>query len=173
MSCTGAVDSPASSVDEVIAEIAASRVTERGSSRADDRMSEADLALLIDAELAVILVDARHGFVEQTGRHAVVSALLRVPHVALAVNKMDLVGYAEDRFAEIAEEFTEYARKLGVPDVVAIPMSALCGDNVVEPSANMTWYAGPTLLEHLETVRRLIAGELATTTGSPRTPPRP
>ncbi|MEV6603996.1 GTP-binding protein [Kutzneria sp. NPDC051319] len=104
------------------------------------------------AELAVILVDARHGFVEQTGRHTVVSALLRVPHLALAVNKMDLVGYAEEAFAEIAEEFTEYARKLGVPDVVAIPMSALCGDNVVEPSANMTWYAGPTLLEHLETV---------------------
>ncbi|GAA3436837.1 sulfate adenylyltransferase subunit 1 [Kutzneria kofuensis] len=104
------------------------------------------------AELAVVLVDARHGFVEQTGRHTVVSALLRVPHVALAVNKMDLVGYAEDRFAEIAGEFTEYARKLGVPDVVAIPMSALRGDNVVEPSPHMTWYAGPTLLEHLETV---------------------
>ncbi|MFC0437791.1 sulfate adenylyltransferase subunit 1 [Kutzneria buriramensis] len=104
------------------------------------------------AQLAVILVDARLGFVEQTGRHTVVSALLRVPHVALAVNKMDLVDHDEARFAEIAEEFTEYARRLGVPDVVAIPISALCGDNVVEPSPNMSWYAGPTLLEHLETV---------------------
>jgi sulfate adenylyltransferase subunit 1 len=104
------------------------------------------------AELAVILVDARHGFVEQTGRHTVVSALLRVPHVALAVNKMDLVGYDEERFAEIAAEFSDYAGRLGVPDIVAIPMSALRGDNVVTPSAHMPWYAGPTLLEHLETV---------------------
>ena len=104
------------------------------------------------AELAVILVDARHGFVEQTGRHTVVAALLRVPHLVLAVNKMDLVGYAEERFAEIAEEFTEYASRLDVPDVQAIPISALRGDNVVEASANMSWYAGPTLLEHLETV---------------------
>ena len=104
------------------------------------------------AELAVILVDARYGFVEQTGRHTVVSALLRVPHVVLAANKMDLVGYDEGRFAAIAAEFTEYARRLGVPDVLTIPISALRGDNVVEPSAHMNWYAGPTLLEHLETV---------------------
>jgi sulfate adenylyltransferase subunit 1 len=104
------------------------------------------------AELAVILVDARHGFVEQTGRHTVVSALLRVPHVALAVNKMDLVGYDERCFATIAAEFSDYAGKLGVPDIVAIPMSALRGDNVVTPSSRMPWYAGPTLLEHLETV---------------------
>ncbi|QUQ63547.1 sulfate adenylyltransferase subunit 1 [Kutzneria sp. CA-103260] len=104
------------------------------------------------AELAVILVDARHGFVEQTGRHTVVSALLRVPHVVLAVNKMDLVGYAEDRFAEIAGEFTEYAGRLGLADVRAIPISALCGDNVVAASPNMSWHTGPTLLEHLETV---------------------
>ncbi|MFC0541359.1 sulfate adenylyltransferase subunit 1 [Kutzneria chonburiensis] len=104
------------------------------------------------AELAVILVDARHGFVEQTGRHTVVSALLRVPHVALAVNKMDLVDYDERIFASIAAEFSDYAGKLGVPDIVAIPMSALCGDNVVTPSSHMPWYAGPTLLEHLESV---------------------
>jgi len=104
------------------------------------------------AELAVILVDARHGFVEQTGRHTVVSALLRVPHVALAVNKMDLVGYDERCFATIAAAFSDYAGKLGVPDIVAIPMSALRGDNVVTPSSRMPWYAGPTLLEHLETV---------------------
>jgi sulfate adenylyltransferase subunit 1 len=104
------------------------------------------------AELAVVLVDARNGVVEQTRRHAAVAALLRVPHVVLAVNKMDLVDYAEPVFAAIAEEFTGYAASLGVPDVTAIPISALAGDNVVEPSSHMDWYGGPTVLEHLETV---------------------
>jgi sulfate adenylyltransferase subunit 1 len=104
------------------------------------------------AELAVVLVDARNGVVEQTRRHLAVSALLRVPHVVLAVNKMDLVEYAEPVFAAIAEEFGRYATQLGVPDVTAIPISALAGDNVVEPSAHMDWYGGPTLLEHLESV---------------------
>ncbi|MFD0145533.1 MULTISPECIES: sulfate adenylyltransferase subunit 1 [unclassified Streptomyces] len=104
------------------------------------------------AELAVVLVDARNGVVEQTRRHAAVAALLRVPHVVLAVNKMDLVDYAEPVFAAIAEEFTTYASELGVPEITAIPISALAGDNVVEPSANMDWYGGPTVLEHLETV---------------------
>lgn len=104
------------------------------------------------AELAVVLVDARNGVVEQTRRHAAVAALLRVPHVVLAVNKMDLVEYAEPVFAAIAEEFTAYAASLGVPEITAIPISALAGDNVVEPSANMDWYGGPTVLEHLETV---------------------
>ncbi|MEU8767295.1 GTP-binding protein [Streptomyces griseus] len=104
------------------------------------------------AELAVVLVDARNGVVEQTRRHAAVAALLRVPHVVLAVNKMDLVDYAEPVFAAIAEEFTAYAASLGVPEITAIPISALAGDNVVEPSAHMDWYGGPTVLEHLETV---------------------
>ncbi|MGW7587411.1 sulfate adenylyltransferase subunit 1 [Kitasatospora sp. NPDC054768] len=104
------------------------------------------------AELAVVLVDARNGVVEQTRRHAAVAALLRVPHVVLAVNKMDLVDYAEPVFARIAAEFTAYAASLGVTDVLAVPISALAGDNVVEPSAHMDWYGGPTLLEHLETV---------------------
>ncbi|MGW8763030.1 sulfate adenylyltransferase subunit 1 [Streptomyces sp. NPDC055815] len=104
------------------------------------------------AELAVVLVDARNGVVEQTRRHAAVAALLRVPHVVLAVNKMDLVDYQEPVFAAIAEEFTTYASELGVPEITAIPISALAGDNVVEPSANMDWYGGPTVLEHLETV---------------------
>jgi sulfate adenylyltransferase subunit 1 len=115
------------------------------------------------AELAVVLVDARNGVVEQTRRHAAVAALLRVPHVVLAVNKMDLVDYAEPVFDAIAEEFTAYAASLGVPGrgsggnpqenwCTAIPVSALAGDNVVEPSANMDWYGGPTLLEHLESV---------------------
>lgn len=104
------------------------------------------------AELAVVLVDARNGVVEQTRRHAAVAALLRVPHVVLAVNKMDLVDYAEPVFAAIAEEFTTYAASLGVPEITAIPISALAGDNVVTPSAHMDWYGGPTVLEHLETV---------------------
>ncbi|MGW3661263.1 sulfate adenylyltransferase subunit 1 [Streptomyces sp. NPDC005151] len=115
------------------------------------------------AELAVVLVDARNGVVEQTRRHAAVAALLRVPHVVLAVNKMDLVDYAEPVFAAVAEEFTAYAASLGVPGwgsggdpqenwCTAIPISALAGDNVVEPSAHMDWYGGPTVLEHLETV---------------------
>ncbi|MBB1254106.1 sulfate adenylyltransferase subunit 1 [Streptomyces alkaliterrae] len=104
------------------------------------------------AELAIILVDARNGVVEQTRRHAAVAALLRVPHVVLAVNKMDLVDYAEPVFAAIAKEFTAYAASLGVPEITAIPISALAGDNVVTPSATMDWYAGPTVLEHLETV---------------------
>ncbi|MFI6157509.1 sulfate adenylyltransferase subunit 1 [Kitasatospora sp. NPDC051170] len=104
------------------------------------------------AELAVVLVDARNGVVEQTRRHAAVAALLRVPHVVLAVNKMDLVEYAEPVFARIAEEFTAYAASLGVKDVLTVPISALAGDNVVEPSSHMDWYGGPTLLEHLETV---------------------
>ncbi|MFI5619425.1 sulfate adenylyltransferase subunit 1 [Streptomyces sp. NPDC051567] len=115
------------------------------------------------ADLAVVLVDARNGVIEQTRRHAAVAALLRVPHVVLAVNKMDLVGYEEAVFAAIAEEFTAYASELGVPGwgagghhqenwCTAIPISALAGDNVVEPSAHMDWYGGPTVLEHLETV---------------------
>ncbi|MDT3726907.1 GTP-binding protein [Streptomyces althioticus] len=105
------------------------------------------------AELVIILVDARQGVVEQTRRHAAVAALLRVPHVVLAVNKMDLVGHAETVFAGIADDFIAYARGLGVPEVTAIPVSALNGDNVVGPSASMDWYGGPTVLEHLETVQ--------------------
>ncbi|MFF0013322.1 sulfate adenylyltransferase subunit 1 [Streptomyces sp. NPDC005374] len=104
------------------------------------------------AELTVILVDARNGVVEQTRRHAAVAALLRVPHVVLAVNKMDLVDYEEEVFARITKEFTAYARELAISEITAIPISALAGDNVVEPSAHMDWYAGPTVLEHLETV---------------------
>jgi sulfate adenylyltransferase subunit 1 len=104
------------------------------------------------AELAVILVDARTGVVEQTRRHASVSALLGVSHVALAVNKMDLVDFDESVFASIAKEFDEYASGLGIDDVVAIPLSALNGDNVVTRSTRSPWYQGPTLLEHLEAV---------------------
>ncbi|GAA2017274.1 GTP-binding protein [Catenulispora yoronensis] len=104
------------------------------------------------AELAVILVDARKGLAEQTRRHTAVSALLRVPRVLLAVNKMDLVGFDKDRFHEIEAEFAAYATALGVQHHAALPVSALRGDNVVEPSADLAWYDGPTLLEYLESV---------------------
>ncbi|MFI5658978.1 sulfate adenylyltransferase subunit 1 [Streptomyces sp. NPDC051684] len=104
------------------------------------------------AELTIVLVDARNGVVEQTRRHAAVARLLRVPHVVLAVNKMDLVGYEEAVFTRIAAEFASYAEGLGIPEVTAIPISALAGDNVVDASTRMDWYGGPTVLEHLETV---------------------
>ncbi len=104
------------------------------------------------ADLAVILVDARKGMTEQSRRHATIASLLRVPHVVLAVNKMDLVDWSEARFGEIYEEFSAFASKLSVPDLVAIPVCALTGDNVVEGSTNMPWYGGPSLLYHLEHV---------------------
>ncbi|MFF5183974.1 sulfate adenylyltransferase subunit 1 [Streptomyces sp. NPDC000345] len=104
------------------------------------------------ADLALVLVDARHGIVEQTRRHLAVAALLRIPQVTLVVNKMDLVGCSEQVFADIAAEFAACATALGVPRVTAVPVSALEGDNVVRPSDRMDWYAGPTVLEHLETV---------------------
>ncbi|HEU5474779.1 MAG TPA: GTP-binding protein [Actinophytocola sp.] len=106
------------------------------------------------AQLAVLLVDARKGLVEQTRRHAAVLALLGVPRLVLAVNKIDLVGYDETAFTTIATEFSDHAAALGyaVSSVLAIPVSALVGDNVVESSPRTPWYTGPTLLEHLETV---------------------
>ena len=104
------------------------------------------------AELVLVLVDARKGVLEQTRRHATVAALLHVPHVVLAVNKMDLVDWDEAVFDAIAKEFTGYTTSLGVEDVAVIPVSALRGDNVVDRSAHTPWYDGPTLLGHLETV---------------------
>jgi bifunctional enzyme CysN/CysC len=104
------------------------------------------------AELAIVLVDARKGVVEQTRRHTYIAATLAIPHVAVAVNKMDLVGFSEQRFVEIEDELAELAARLGARDLLAIPVSALHGDNVVARSEPMAWYDGPTLLEHLETV---------------------
>ncbi|MFL6142579.1 MAG: sulfate adenylyltransferase subunit 1 [Labedaea sp.] len=106
------------------------------------------------AQLAVLLVDARRGVVEQTRRHAAVLALLGVPRLVLAVNKIDLAGYDEGTFEAIAKEFAEHAAALGYPigSVLAVPVSALVGDNVVDRSERTPWYTGPTLLEHLETV---------------------
>jgi bifunctional enzyme CysN/CysC len=104
------------------------------------------------ADLAVVLVDARNGLTEQSRRHAFLATLLRVPHLVLAVNKMDLVGYEAGVFEQIAEEFTAFAAKLEIGDLTFVPVSALHGDNVVERSANMPWYDGPSLLHHLEHV---------------------
>ena len=104
------------------------------------------------SQVVVLLVDARHGVVEQTVRHLTVAALLGVKTVILAVNKIDLVDYSEDVFRAIEAEFTAKAAELGVDDAHVIPISALRGDNVVEPSTNMPWYPGPTVLEILENV---------------------
>src|ERR1700728_3640496 len=104
------------------------------------------------ADLAIVLLDARKRALEQSKRHAFISALLAIHHIVIAVNKMDLVGYSQARFEEIVEEFAPFVEKLGVGDVINIPISALRGDNVVNGSENMEWYAGPTLLKHLEEV---------------------
>ncbi len=105
------------------------------------------------ADLAIVLVDARNGVVEQTKRHAFIAALLGIPHVVVAVNKMDLVDYDEQVFDGIVTDFSAFAARLDVPDVAFIPISALQGDDVVDRSEAMGWYAGLPLLEHLETVQ--------------------
>ena len=104
------------------------------------------------ADVAVILVDARNGVVEQTKRHAAVASLLRVEHVVLAVNKMDLVGFSEEVFDDIVTSFAAVVASLGRDSFTPIPVAALTGDNIVEPSARMSWYAGPSLLTYLEQV---------------------
>jgi bifunctional enzyme CysN/CysC len=104
------------------------------------------------ADLALVLVDARKGILEQSRRHAFLCSLLRVPHLVLCVNKMDLVDWSEEVFEEISAEFTSFAAKLDVPDLTVVPVSALHGDNVVTRSTNMPWYEGPSLLHHLERV---------------------
>jgi bifunctional enzyme CysN/CysC len=104
------------------------------------------------ADLAIVLVDARNGLTEQSRRHAFLTTLLRVPHLVLAVNKMDLVGYDSAAFDQIVEEFTAFGAKLEIGDLTFIPISALHGDNVVDRSLNMPWYNGPSLLHHLEHV---------------------
>ncbi|HYK26757.1 MAG TPA: GTP-binding protein [Streptosporangiaceae bacterium] len=104
------------------------------------------------ADLAIVLVDARNGLTEQSRRHAFLTTLLRVPHLVLAINKMDLVDYSSDVYEEISAEFTAFATKLDISDLTFIPISALHGDNVVERSVNMPWYDGPSLLHHLEHV---------------------
>jgi sulfate adenylyltransferase large subunit len=109
------------------------------------------------ADVAVILLDARNGVVEQTRRHAYIAAILAIPHVVVAVNKMDLVDFSAERFAEIEADLQALSSRLGLHDERAIPMSALRGDNVVDRGDAMPWYEGPTLLEHLETIE--ISGD--------------
>ncbi len=104
------------------------------------------------ANVALILVDARHGVIEQTKRHAIIASLLQIPHIVLCVNKMDLVDYEEKRFEDIKEDFSQFASKLDVSDIDFIPISALNGDNVVNKSTNMDWYDGSTLMYYLENV---------------------
>ncbi len=104
------------------------------------------------ADLAIVLVDARKGVLEQSRRHAFLATLLRVPHLVVAVNKMDLVGYDQFAFEAIVAEFTDFARKLQVADLTFVPISALHGDNVVDRSERMPWFGGTPLLYHLEHV---------------------
>jgi bifunctional enzyme CysN/CysC/sulfate adenylyltransferase subunit 1 len=104
------------------------------------------------ADLGLVLVDARQGLTEQSRRHAVLLSLLRVPHLVLAINKMDLVDYDQAVYEKIHAEFTSFATKLVIPDLTIIPISALNGDNVVNRSTNMSWYEGPSLMHHLENV---------------------
>jgi bifunctional enzyme CysN/CysC len=111
--------------------------------------------------VAVILIDARHGVLTQTRRHSFIVSLLGIKHVVVAVNKMDLVDYAEDVFERIKGDYTGFVAKLGIPDVQFIPLSALCGDNVVDRSPAMPWYLGPPLLSYLETVHIASDGNLA------------
>jgi len=103
-------------------------------------------------QLAIILVDARHGVITQTKRHSFIANLLGIRNVAVAINKMDLVEWSQKRFEEIREEYLEFAKRLDLTDPVFLPMSALLGDNVVDTSKNLAWYDGPTMMEHLETV---------------------
>ncbi len=104
------------------------------------------------ADLAIVLIDARKGMLPQSRRHALISSLLRIPHLVVCVNKMDLAGFDQGVFEGIVEDFEQFAARLDVPDVTFIPISALLGDNVVERSQAMPWYQGPPLLYHLEHV---------------------
>jgi len=105
-----------------------------------------------NANLIIILIDARQGVMEQTRRHSIIASLLKIPHVVVAINKMDLVEYSQDVFNNIAIEYSEVAKQLGLNDVTYIPISALNGDNIVDRSINIDWYDGKPLLDFLEDV---------------------
>ncbi|MEX1121013.1 MAG: GTP-binding protein, partial [Balneolales bacterium] len=105
------------------------------------------------AELAIVLIDASKGVLTQSRRHAFLSSLLQIPHLVVAINKMDLVDNDEKVYNEIVNDFSLFAKKLDIDDITYIPISALAGDNVVEKSSNTDWYNGPTLLHHLESVK--------------------
>jgi sulfate adenylyltransferase subunit 1 len=105
-----------------------------------------------NADLAIILIDARQGVIEQTRRHSLIASLLNIPHIVVAINKMDLVEFSEDRFLEIAKDYQQLANKLKIKNLKLIPVSALNGDNIAHKSDNMPWYEGETMLQYLETV---------------------
>lgn len=105
-----------------------------------------------NAALIIILIDARNGIIEQTKRHSIIASLLNIPNVVVAINKLDLVGYSEEIFNNIKEEYSKMAEQLSLNNVVYIPISALNGDNIVDQSENLNWYKGKTLLDYLETV---------------------
>jgi len=105
-----------------------------------------------NSELIIILIDARHGVIEQTRRHSIIASLLNIPHVVVAVNKMDLVEYSEDVYNNILIDYEVMAKQLGIKDITYIPISALNGDNIVDPSQHLPWYKGDTLLNFLENV---------------------
>ena len=104
------------------------------------------------ANVALVLIDARHGVVEQTKRHAIIASLLQIPHLVVCINKMDLVDFGEEAYLKIKEDFENFASRLEIKDLHFVPMSALLGDNVVDRSENMDWYEGSTLLYYLENV---------------------
>jgi sulfate adenylyltransferase subunit 1 len=106
-----------------------------------------------NSSLIIILIDARHGVVEQTRRHSIIASLLNIPHVVVAINKMDLVDYSQDVFNNIVIDYAETAKTLGLKDVTYLPISALKGDNIVDKTPNLKWYEGNTLLEFLENVQ--------------------
>ena len=105
-----------------------------------------------NANLIIVLIDARQGVVEQTRRHSIIGSLLKIPHIVVAINKMDLVNFSEDVFNNIVIDYTAVAKKLGLNDVTFIPISALDGDNIVDASTKMNWYEGNCLLQHLENI---------------------
>jgi sulfate adenylyltransferase subunit 1 len=104
------------------------------------------------ADLAIILIDARHGLLEQTHRHSFIASMLGIKHIVVCVNKMDLVDWSRERFDEIVSAYRSFSSRLDIPDIKFVPISALLGDNVVDPSPNMPWHTGGTLLNHLEEV---------------------
>src|SRR5216684_1866134 len=105
------------------------------------------------ADAAVILIDANKGVLTQTRRHSYLVSLIGIRHIVLAINKMDMIGYSKDIFDTILQDYREFAEQIGLTDIVAIPISALLGENITELSANTPWYTGPTLMHHLETVQ--------------------
>ena len=105
-----------------------------------------------NSDCIIILIDARNGVIEQTRRHSIIASLLRIPHVIVAINKMDMVGYDKSVFTSIVSQYQEVARELQLEDVYYIPISALKGDNIIHSSPNLNWFNGDTLLSHLENI---------------------